>query len=207
MQAYEHKCAVCGFNVRVGNTLVAPEAAHIKWHQAGGPDVEENGIALCALHHKLFDRGAFTVSPELKIQVSDRAHGTHGFKEWLSVYHGEYLKEPQRPDYYPQPRFVQWHIREVFQGETRYGVILEFDDGFRGSKNTECPWGAPTRNMGTKGSASVRECDGRRPTGLIHENYYQENYEAYHEQTFSIDPVSFLSPLVRCLPPGGTCGG
>ena len=36
IRAYEHQCAVCGFNVRVGNTLVALEAAHIKWHQAGG---------------------------------------------------------------------------------------------------------------------------------------------------------------------------
>ena len=35
-------------------------------------------------------------------------------------------------------------------------------------------------------------------------DYYQENYEAYHEQTFGIDPASFLSPLVRCLPPGGS---
>ncbi len=37
IRAYEYQCAVCGFNVRVGNTLVALEAAHIKWHQAGGP--------------------------------------------------------------------------------------------------------------------------------------------------------------------------
>ena len=68
LNAYENQCAVCGFNVRVGNALVALEAAHIKWHQAGGPDREENGIALCALHHKLFDRGAFTLS-SLFVQV------------------------------------------------------------------------------------------------------------------------------------------
>jgi putative restriction endonuclease len=121
IRAYEHQCAVCGFNVRVGNTLVALEAAHIKWHQAGGPDVEENGIALCALHHKLFDRGAFTVSPEWIIQVSDRAYGTQGFREWLTAFHGKPLRAPQRPDFYPKPRFVQWHVREVFQGEARYG--------------------------------------------------------------------------------------
>ena len=35
-------------------------------------------------------------------------------------------------------------------------------------------------------------------------DYYQENYEAYHTKTFSIDPASFLFPLVRCLPPGGS---
>ena len=121
IQAYEHQCAVCGFNVRVGNTLVALEAAHIKWHQAGGPDVEENGIALCALHHKLFDRGAFTISQDLTIQVSDQAHGTQGFQEWLTAYHGKSLRAPQRPNFYPEPRFVAWHVREVFKGEARYG--------------------------------------------------------------------------------------
>lgn len=32
------------------------------------------------------------------------------------------------------------------------------------------------------------------------QDYYQENYKAYHEKTFSIDPSSFLKPLVRWLP-------
>src|SRR5436189_6378643 len=36
--------------------------AHIRWHQAGGPDIENNGLALCVLHHKTFDLGAFTLS-------------------------------------------------------------------------------------------------------------------------------------------------
>ncbi len=49
LQAYQS--VVCGFNVRIADSLVALEAAHIKWHQAGGPDMEYNGIALCSLHH------------------------------------------------------------------------------------------------------------------------------------------------------------
>jgi SAM-dependent methyltransferase len=31
-------------------------------------------------------------------------------------------------------------------------------------------------------------------------DYYQENYKAYHEKTFSIDPSSFLTPLAQRLP-------
>lgn len=41
LRAYEYKCAVCGFDVRVGHMPVALEAAHIKWHQASGPDTEK----------------------------------------------------------------------------------------------------------------------------------------------------------------------
>ena len=79
LKAYEYRCAVCGFDVRLGLQPVALEAAHIKWRQAGGPDLEVNGLALCSLHHKLFDRGAFTLSSDLEIFVSDDAHGTEGF--------------------------------------------------------------------------------------------------------------------------------
>ncbi|MBW1835410.1 MAG: methyltransferase domain-containing protein [Deltaproteobacteria bacterium] len=30
--------------------------------------------------------------------------------------------------------------------------------------------------------------------------FYQENYEAYHKKTFSIDPSSFLEPLAKRIP-------
>ena len=79
-------------------------------------------MALCALHHKLFDRGAFTLSDGMKIQVSDRAYGTKGFNEWLMAYHGKKLMKPQRPSYYPKPQYVTWHIREVFQGYGRHNA-------------------------------------------------------------------------------------
>ena len=32
-------------------------------------------------------------------------------------------------------------------------------------------------------------------------DFYQDNYNAYHEKTFSIDPSSFLEPLAQRLPP------
>lgn len=120
LQAYEYRCAVCGYDVRVGNSLVGLEAAHIKWHQAGGPDAEINGVALCALHHKLFDRGAFTLSDSMKIEVSERAHGSTGFDEWLMAFHRKELRPPQRLTYYPEPKFIAWHVREVFQAPARF---------------------------------------------------------------------------------------
>jgi putative restriction endonuclease len=49
------------FNVRLTHTLVCVEAAYIKWHQAGGPDIEENGNALYPLNHYLFDRGGVRI--------------------------------------------------------------------------------------------------------------------------------------------------
>ena len=117
--AYEYKCAVCGFDVRLGHQPIALEAAHIKWKQAGGPDEEMNGLALCTLHHKLFDRGAFTLTEHLEIMISDRAHGKEGFEEWLMRFHGKKLKSPQRTIYFPEQSFRKWHVKEVFKGEYR----------------------------------------------------------------------------------------
>jgi putative restriction endonuclease len=123
LRAYEYNCAVCGFNIRLGNTLVAVEAAHIKWHQAGGPDQEENGIALCSLHHKLFDRGVFTLNESREILVSEAAHGNKGFDEWLMKYHGKRVRLPISPDYQPSEIFINWHVKEVFRGKARYLYI------------------------------------------------------------------------------------
>ena len=121
LRAYEYRCAVCDFDVRVGNIPIALEAAHIKWHQAGGPDEEVNGIALCTLHHKLFDRGAFAIGEECRIVVSEEAHGSKGFNEWLLAFHGQLLRKPQRPSYCPEQEFAKWRLREVFRGPGRYG--------------------------------------------------------------------------------------
>ncbi|GIP17875.1 HNH endonuclease [Paenibacillus montaniterrae] len=120
LKAYEYSCAVCGFNVRLGNQLVAVDAAHIQWHQAGGPDKEANGLALCSLHHKLFDRGVFTITEERELLVAELAHGSNGFDEWLMRFHGKKLRAPVHPLYKPEESYIQWHVREVFKGPARY---------------------------------------------------------------------------------------
>lgn len=120
LRAYSYKCAVCGFNARLENILVGIEAAHIKWFQAGGPDEEINGLALCSLHHKLFDRGMFTLNSSLKISVSEKANGSGNFEQLVLDYHGKSLLQPIRPTYYPEDNFIEWHINEVFKGPERY---------------------------------------------------------------------------------------
>ena len=119
LKAYEYRCAVCGFDVRLGSVSIALDAAHIRWHQAGGPETESNGLALCVLHHKTFDLGAFTVA-EGVLLVSDQANGTTGFQEALMAYHGKPIRDPQHPDWRPEPRHLEWHGREVFKGEARH---------------------------------------------------------------------------------------
>lgn len=119
LKAYNYKCAICGFDVKLRLQPVALEASHIKWHRAGGPDTEVNGLALCSLHHKLFDRGVFTLSEQLEVLVSEYANGSVGFEEWLMEFHGKEINFPQRHAYYPHEDFIGWHLKEVFKGPYR----------------------------------------------------------------------------------------
>jgi putative restriction endonuclease len=115
LRAYEYRCAICGFDVRIDNFQVALEAAHIKWHQAGGPDIEQNGLALCSLHHKLFDRGAFTLNGKLEIAISDHVHGSFGFSEWLMSFHQKPIRSPRNTEFSPMINYIDWHYKEVFK--------------------------------------------------------------------------------------------
>ena len=90
-KAYEKECADCGFDVRLRNQPVALESAQFQWQQAGGPSTEMNGLALCVIHQKLFDHGAFALSKKLFVAVSDEANGFAGFQEWMIRYHGRQL--------------------------------------------------------------------------------------------------------------------
>src|SRR5262249_26217032 len=105
----------------LGSQPIALDAAHIGWVQADGPDVETNGLALCALHHKLFDLGAFTLCDDGRLLVSDQVHGTTGFDESLMRHHGAAVRRPQHPAWNPLPKFLAWHGREVFKGAARHG--------------------------------------------------------------------------------------
>ena len=81
---------------------------------------------LCALHHKLFDRGAFTVSASGRIELSEQLHGGTGFRELLLSHHGRSVRPPPNPNHRPAEQFLAWHRKEVFRGPARYvGPDLE----------------------------------------------------------------------------------
>ncbi len=120
--AYQYRCGVCGHDLRLGHQTIGLEAAHIKWFQAKGPDIVPNGIALCSLHHKVFDLGAFTVLPETYQMVfSQQLNGSDETANRMLVYHGAGLILPQSSDYLPQPEFLEWHRKEVFKEPSRTG--------------------------------------------------------------------------------------
>lgn len=120
LRSYEYRCCVCGFDLRLGHLPAGLEAAHIQWHTVGGPDIEPNGLSLCALHHKLFDLGAFTLEPSsLKIVFSEHAmSGTRGMTGELR-HHGQEMLLPISQEVRPGASFIAWNHKYVFKAPAR----------------------------------------------------------------------------------------
>ncbi len=47
----------------------------MRWWSHDGPDEVDNGLCLCSLHHKLFDRGVLGLGEDRRILVSQRFVG------------------------------------------------------------------------------------------------------------------------------------
>ncbi|WP_229399581.1 phosphorothioated DNA-binding restriction endonuclease [Micromonospora okii] len=116
LQMWDRQCAFCGYDGQLGHISVGVEAAHVRWFAFDGPDSLDNGLALCALHHKLFDFGAVGLDTGLRITVS--VAFTARTDAGRSVYdlHGRALRpRPGAP--VPAAEHLAWHRREVFKGE------------------------------------------------------------------------------------------
>ncbi len=118
--AYQYRCAVCGHDLRMGQQSIGLAAAHIKWFQANGADEVPNGIAMCSLHHKVFDLGAFKILPDTYQMVfSQHLNGSETASDRMLAYHGAGMILPQAIEYLPRSDNLDWHARQVFKSPAR----------------------------------------------------------------------------------------
>ncbi|MFC6238043.1 phosphorothioated DNA-binding restriction endonuclease [Longivirga aurantiaca] len=115
VRAWDGACAFCGYDGSLGGAPVGIEAAHVRWFKVGGPDELDNGLALCSLHHKLFDRGALGLSPDARVQVSEHFRASGVGKQVYDL-HGRELR-PRPGAQLPAPVHVEWHRTQVFRGD------------------------------------------------------------------------------------------
>ena len=116
LEAWDRQCAFCGYDGQLGSSSVGLEAAHIRWFNLGGPEKLNNGMALCSLHHKLFDRGALGLDEEYRILVSTAYSARTEAAKRIYDLHCRPLR-PRRGTALPAVEHVTWHGREVFKGE------------------------------------------------------------------------------------------
>jgi len=114
LNAYSYQCAICGYGGRMDGNTAGIEAAHIKWHAFDGPDMINNGMAMCSLHHKLFDLGTFGLTDAMTVIPSSRANGP-GLEALLFQYEHQEICLPRNPDDLPSEEYIAWHRREVYK--------------------------------------------------------------------------------------------
>ena len=76
----------------------------------------ENGLALCVLFDRAFDRGLMTIDKEYKVVYSTRIkNSTNDFVRTSFLgYEGQKIKLPNR--FCPRQEFLQWHRDNLFMG-------------------------------------------------------------------------------------------
>lgn len=115
LDAWDRQCAFCGFDGQAGGAPVGLEAAHVRWWALDGPDDLDNGLALCMLHHKLFDRGMLGLDDHRAVMVSQRFTARTAAGRALYELHGQRLT-PRPGTPLPAPHHAAWHREQVFQG-------------------------------------------------------------------------------------------
>jgi putative restriction endonuclease len=117
LRACAYQCAMCGFDGALGRHPVGLQAAHVHWHSQGGPDEIANGLALCALHHALFDVGALGLTADRCIQVSRRyVTRSDAGRQAVDDLAGRPLLIPRPHQPVVEVDYINWHHRQVFKG-------------------------------------------------------------------------------------------
>ncbi len=112
LSSYEYACCVC--HVRIDQLLVA---SHIVPWSVSPKDRTNprNGLCLCALHDRAFDRGLMTVTPAYEVRVSPRVLRSASVplvRVAFADAHGNQIRLPSR--FVPAPEFLVFHAANVF---------------------------------------------------------------------------------------------
>lgn len=90
LTAYGQRCAMCGIQLRLLDGAHILPAAH-----PDSTDGTDNGVALCALHHRAFDRALVTFDSEFRIHVNENM--THELRKAKHAGGLEAFKDALRP--------------------------------------------------------------------------------------------------------------
>jgi putative restriction endonuclease len=119
LRAYTYQCAMCGFDGALGHYPVAIEAAHVRWHSQHGPDEVANALALCSLHHALFDIGVLGITEDRRIRVSSLYVARTEAGKAVDALEGSPLLIPRPHQPTVDVIHISWHHRQVFKQTMR----------------------------------------------------------------------------------------
>jgi putative restriction endonuclease len=115
VNAYEHRCAICGIRMLTPDGHTAVDAAHIiPWHISQNDD-PRNGMALCRLCHWTFDEGLVTVSSRYLVTVSQLLTANTNVAGHLATTTGRPIIVPVEESLHPDHDALSWHRNKIFR--------------------------------------------------------------------------------------------
>ncbi len=125
LRAYAYQCSMCGFDGTLGRQPVGIEAAHVQWHSQDGPDKVSNALALCALHHALFDLGVLGISDDRRIRVSSLYVARSEAGRAIDALAGQPLLTPRPRQPAVDIIHITWHAVQVFKDQPASDVLIQ----------------------------------------------------------------------------------
>lgn len=110
LDAYGRRCAITG-----ERALPVLDASHIQPYRGPASNHVQNGLALRADIHRLFDIGYVTVTPEHRFEVSRRLKEDFQNGEPYYRLAGTKLTLPHDPAQRPSRQALEWHASSVFR--------------------------------------------------------------------------------------------
>ena len=109
LAAYENRCCITGISIP---TLLS--ACHIAPWSADPKNRlnPRNGLCLTAVHHRAFDLGLITITPEFRVKVSTtllNVKNDDAIQAFFGRYHNENVRIPTR--FLPDPKLLKGHSR------------------------------------------------------------------------------------------------
>jgi len=109
---YDEKCALCSLN----HTSLLMASHIVPWSQNKEHRLNpKNGLCLCAIHDKAFDRGLISFDDNLTILFSDEIIKIKekSFVDYFGQFEGKELNTPKK--FYPSLEFLEFHRENIFR--------------------------------------------------------------------------------------------
>lgn len=110
LKAYDHRCAICSLSY-----IEALEAAHIiPWSKATESQKisPQNGILLCANHHKVFDRNILKIAEDYTVHYTNKPISLNGYtaadKSLTVSIDKQKIRLPKQTSLYPDPTWIKF---------------------------------------------------------------------------------------------------
>jgi predicted restriction endonuclease len=114
LTGYANKCCICG--IPIPELLIAGHI--VPWSIDANLRVNpHNGLCLCALHDKAFDRGLFTLGEDYQVVIGKALRQNfpnEGIRSGFAAYDGQSIALPDK--FLPEQSFLEIHRIRVFLG-------------------------------------------------------------------------------------------